>query len=115
MDELKRLSILIVLLVLFGSAMSGILLGYLELAFNYTAYVSFLVDSFIFVIIGIILYFTVTVVTISIPISNIGRYHHSNPESETETAIIKNSKIVLKNNLILTLPLYFSIMYLRSS
>lgn len=51
-------------------------------------------------------------VAISIPISNIGKYYLPDSEYGVEKAITKNVKIILVNNLILTIPLYFSIMYL---
>lgn len=112
MDEIKKLIWVMIGLSIFGVVLVGISLGYLEPAFNYVAYVSFVVDSLIFITIGILLFFTITIVAISIPISHIGKYYQLNPKSKSKTAIIENLKVVLKNNLILTIPLYFSIMYL---
>ncbi len=111
-DETKKLFWILVGSAILGVILIGISMGFAIPAFNFTSYVSFVADGFIFITLGLFLFFTIAILAISNPISKIGTYHRLDSNSKYKKEITLNFWVVLKNNFILIIPLYFSIMFL---
>jgi hypothetical protein len=60
----------------------------------------------------LVLLFIIIIVTISKPISRIGVYHRAKPFHKFKEPLFSNIVEIFLNNLILTIPLYFTIVYL---
>lgn len=74
---------------------------------------SFVGWALVIVIIAMLCMFVIIIVTISNPISRIGEYYEfKGLVSKNREPLITNFKVIFLNNLLMTLPLYFSFMYL---
>jgi len=110
MTELRGFVRFFILLSVLGFLIANILsqwqifLTILKIIFQSTSVVFFFVGVIIIVTVGLFFYFVVLIVFISNPISQLNKYYPKKFKS--------NFYHVLKNNLIISIPLYFTIIYL---
>lgn len=119
--ETTKLVYFICFLALIGTIISfseihqNFLIMLLKTFFNYvTSAISF-GWAIMFISIFFILLFVIIIATISTPISKIGVYYKAKPFHGWREPIFTNSVEVFLNYLVLTIPLYFTIIYLLNT
>lgn len=113
--EIKKLVWFIIKLSIFGT-----LLGFFSAfpsaiipIFNLFSLLSLVVEALIIITIAVLCTYVIIIVTISNPISRIGEYYKfEGSTSKYREPAMTNFKIILINNIFLTVPLYFAFIYL---
>jgi hypothetical protein len=113
-NELRKLIQFIILLSIIGSILSFVILtSSLIFIINFIAEICTLAWAIVLFSIMVIFVFILLIVTISKPLSKLEVYvEPKNPLKGFKEPITSNLIEVFKNNVILTIPLYFTIVYL---
>jgi hypothetical protein len=112
-DEIKKLVVFIVSLSIIGSFVGFSIINPNIINFILSAIT--LGWAMIIISVFLLLLFVIIIATISIPISKIGVYYKAKPFHGWREPIFTNAVEVFLNYLILTIPLYITIMYLLNN